>query len=109
MPPCPNCHAENSSEARFCAECGTRLSRTDAALQGQPATPAQPDSKRTIVLRGADIAPTERLPSIPNSAGEATIIAAPSAPANASSTPTAAIPAPPPGVPGGQTSAPPTL
>jgi hypothetical protein len=114
MSQCPNCHAENIADARFCAECGVRLD-PPAAPHDQPTAPGQTSSararttgKETVVLHALDLAPPEPLPSQPASATaftDATIVNAPSVsaapPANdktilagSPAAPTSAFPAP---------------
>src|SRR5262245_19407079 len=90
MSQCPNCHAENTPNTRFCAECGVRLDSPPAA-QDQPVvpgpaqnTPARTTGKETVVLRGLEPAPAEPLPNEtapPAAYTDATLINAPSVPA----------------------------
>jgi hypothetical protein len=87
MSQCPNCHAENTPNTRFCAECGVRLDPPPAA-QGQPVvpgpaqnTPARTTGKETVVLRALEPAPAEPLPNEtapPTAYTDATLINAPS-------------------------------
>jgi hypothetical protein len=114
MSQCPNCHAENIPDARFCAECGVRLDPPPApqnqpTAQGQtPHAPARTTGKETVVLRALDPAPPEPLPNQTAPAiafTDATIVNAPSVSAALSATdktilagspaaPTSALPAP---------------
>ena len=50
MPYCTNCGNANPDEARFCAQCGTRLVTDEAAAAAQGAG----DSTATINIGGAD-------------------------------------------------------
>jgi zinc-ribbon domain len=89
MSQCPNCHAENAPDARFCADCGVRLDQQpppgprnpeEGAPQNQPTVPGAPagkTGKETIVLRAPDLAPPARLPGQPPPAApftDATIV-----------------------------------
>lgn len=109
MSQCPNCNAENTPDARFCAECGTRLD-PPADPKHQPSAPGRTTGKETVVLRAPDLAPPEPVhdqtaPARPFT--DATIVTGSSAPASTDKTILAGLPSVPgAGTPAGASSAP---
>ncbi len=66
MPRCPSCADTVAADARFCSNCGARLTQ-DAAAPRADSAPHGPDDRRTITLPAPGVAPTARLPELPAS------------------------------------------
>ena len=69
MAQCPQCGSQNSETAKFCSQCGTRLTGSDGGAAGTDSTatiqfgaPGKPETEERVSLNDADAAAVEALP-----------------------------------------------